>query len=78
MLFVACADGVVRQYTQDKRTAVRGYPSVGDWSYALAVDEAHHRLAAGTYGGRVHVWDIETGKETASFTAAPGYKAATR
>lgn len=72
MLFSTCADGVVRQYSQQKLDLVREFPAMGDWVYAVAVDVKNGRLAAGCFNGRVRVWGIEKGTVIASFTAAPG------
>ncbi len=72
MLFGTCADGVVRQYSQQKLDLVREFPAMGDWVYAIAVDPKTKRLATGCFNGQVKVWDIEKGTPVTSFTAAPG------
>jgi WD40 repeat protein len=71
-LFVCAADGTVRQYKQVDRSLVREYPKAADWVYCLAVDAKNHRLAAGTYGGEVRVFDTESGKVMSEFVASPG------
>lgn len=73
MLFSTCADGVVRQYSQQKLELVRAFPKAGDWVYSIAVDEKHHRLAAGCYNGEIKAWDLASGKLVCGFVAAPGF-----
>jgi WD40 repeat protein len=75
MLFCSCADGVVRQYSQEKRELVRAYPKAPEWVYCVAVDAKNRRLASGCYNGEVRVWDVEDGKPMSTFVAAPGYVA---
>jgi WD40 repeat protein len=71
-LFVCGADGSVRQYKQADRSLVREYPKSADWVYCLAVDAKNHRLAAGTYGGQVRVFDLSSGEVAKEFVASPG------
>ena len=73
MLFVTCADGIVRQYDVTKRDLVRAYPKAPDWVYAIAIDAKHRRIAAGCYDGEVRVYDSEKGAMVTHFVAAPGY-----
>jgi mono/diheme cytochrome c family protein len=73
MLFCSCADGVVRQYSQEKRELVRAYPKAPEWVYSVAVDAKNRRLAAGCYNGEVRVWNTDDGKAVSAFVAAPGY-----
>ena len=73
MLFVSCADGIVRQYGLEKRNLVRAYERVPDWVYCIALDAKNQLLAAGCYDGEVRVWDTRDGKEVSRFIAAPGY-----
>jgi WD40 repeat protein len=72
-IFASCADGIVRQYSQEDREMIRAYPRAEDWVYCIAVDPKHHRLAAGSYGGNIRVWDVDQGKSLGGFVAAPGY-----
>lgn len=72
-VFASCADGIVRQYSQEDREMIRAYPRAEDWVYCIAVDPKHHRLAAGSYGGTIRVWDVDEGKALGEFVAAPGY-----
>ena len=37
----------------------------------LTLDKKSHRLAAGSFGGEVRVYDVENGKLLRSFVAAP-------
>lgn len=73
MLFCSCADGVVRQYSQEKRELVRAYPKAPEWVYCVAVDGKNRRLAAGCYNGEVRVWNTADGAAVSTFVAAPGY-----
>jgi hypothetical protein len=73
MLFCSCADGVVRQYSQEKRELVRAYSKMPEWAYCVAVDAPNRRVAGGCYNGEVRVWNIDDGKPVATFVAAPGY-----
>jgi WD40 repeat protein len=78
-LFIASADGAVRQYSLKDHDLTRTYPGQSDWAYSLAVHEKTHRLATAGFDGAVRLYDTETGKPVASFIAAPGYgKVATR
>jgi mono/diheme cytochrome c family protein len=72
-IFASCADGIVRQYSQEDREMICAYPRAEDWIYCIAVDSKHHRVAAGSYGGKVRLWDVEQGKPLGEFVAAPGY-----
>jgi hypothetical protein len=75
MLFCSCADGVVREYSQEKRELVRAFPKMPEWVYCVAVDAKNRRVAAGCYNGEVRVWNADDGKLVSSFVAAPGYVA---
>ena len=71
MVFACSADGTVRQYSADKRELVRAYPKQPDWVYAVSVDEKTHRLAAGSFGGEVRVYDLRDGKTAATLSWRP-------
>jgi WD40 repeat protein len=76
-MFVASADKTVREYATARKEAkepVRMYEGMSDWVYALAVHGKTNRLAAGSHGGEVRVWNTEDGKSLTSFIAAPGYR----
>jgi WD40 repeat protein len=77
-LFVAGTDGAVRHYSLGKRDLVSVYPRTNDWVYCIAVDPKHRRIAIGTYGGEVRVWDADAGKLVCEFVAAPGYAGSAR
>jgi WD40 repeat protein len=72
-LFCGGTDGILRQYSLDKRELVRAYPKLSDWIYCIAVDAKRRRVAVGTYGGDVHIWEVDTGAVIADFIPAPGY-----
>ena len=72
-IFVACSDRKVRQYLADGRSLVREYPMHDDWVCSVALHEQSGRLATGSFGGEVRVWDFKDGRMLARFIAAPGY-----
>jgi WD40 repeat protein len=72
-LFTTCADGIVRQYSLADRQMERAYPRSPDWIYCLALDPKHRRLATGSHGGEVQIWNVDDGKLVVKFIAAPGY-----
>ena len=69
-LFACGADKKVRQF--EGKELVRTYPEFGDWVYSIAYDAKNNRLAAGSYGGEVRVWNVKDGSLVSSFIAAPG------
>ena len=70
---LACsADGKVRQF--EGKNLLRTYPEFWDWVYGIAYDAKNNRIAAGSFGGAVRVWDVADGKLVSSFIAAPGYQ----
>jgi WD40 repeat protein len=72
-LFCGSTDGVLRQYSLDKRDLVRAYPRLSDWIYCIAVDAKRRRIAVGTYGGDIHIWEVDTAAAVTDFIAAPGH-----
>ena len=72
-VFTCSSDGVVRQYSQEKRELVRAFPAFSDWVYRIAIDPKDRRIAAGGYNGQVCVYDLNDGRKLADFIAAPGY-----
>jgi hypothetical protein len=72
-VLVCCADNSVRLISADGRKALRSLSGGSDWFYALSYDEKSGRLAAGSYNGEVHIWNIGDGSPVLSFTAAPGF-----
>ena len=73
--FAAVADKSVRQYKLQDQSQVRQYNGLTDAALCVAYNAAANRLAAGSFDGRVIVWNGADGKEIANFIAAPGYKA---
>jgi WD40 repeat protein len=72
-LFCGGTDGVLRQYSLDKRELIHAFPKLSDWIYCIAVDAKRRRVAVGTYGGDIHIWEVDSGAVIADFVAAPGY-----
>ena len=70
--FSASADGKVRQHDLKALKLVRTFEVLDDWAYSLAVDPPGKRLAVGGFDGTVRVYDVDSGRETARFVAAPG------
>jgi outer membrane protein assembly factor BamB len=71
-IFAASADGVLKQFDLKTLQEVRAYRGPTEWMFALSIDAASHRVAAGSYNGEVHLWDTQTGKSLAAFRAQPG------
>jgi WD40 repeat protein len=74
-VFACSADKKVRQFAEAGRELVRTYPEFGDWVYSIAYDAKNNRVAAGSYGGEVRVWNAADGKLISNFVAAPGLDA---
>jgi WD40 repeat protein len=71
-LVASSADGTVRAFRGDRRRLeLRGH---GDWVYSLAISPDGRRLASGSWDGEVRFWDLEDGKASLAFRAAPGLK----
>jgi WD40 repeat protein len=73
-VFACSADKKVRQFKVEGRDLVRTYPEFADWVYSIAYDAKNNRLAAGSFGGEVRVWNVADGSLVSSFIAAPGYE----
>jgi len=73
-LFACSADKKVRQFAVERRDLVRTYPEFADWVYSIAFDAKNNRLAAGSFGGEVRVWNVGDGSLVSSFIAAPGFE----
>lgn len=71
-LFAASADGVVKQFDLASLKEVRAYKADPEWLFSLDCDPAAGRMAAGSYGGQVYVWDTKSGERIAAFRAQPG------
>ena len=72
IVFTGSADGIVREFSQGKRSVVRKLPAATDWVYCLTMDEKSGRIAAGCHDGEVRVYDVQSGDKVAHFIAAPG------
>lgn len=70
-VFAGSAGGQVKQFAVDTLKETHAYPGLTDWVFALDVDPAAHRLAAGSYNGTVCVWDTNTGRAVVTFKAQP-------
>ena len=70
-LFAASADGIVKQFDLSTLKEIRSYRADSDWLFALDYDPATQRLAAGSYAGRVTVWDAKSGAVITAFNARP-------
>src|SRR3989441_7385775 len=72
-VFTCSADGSARQHSTGKGLElVRTFAGHGDVVYTLAFDEKTHRLATGSFDGKVRLWNTEDGELVLAFTAAPG------
>ncbi len=74
-LFAAASDRTVRQFRLANRSQVRSLDKHSDWVYAVSVHLPGQLLAAGTFDGKVFLWNLKDGKLIRSFYAAPGYSA---
>jgi WD40 repeat protein len=72
-VLVCGADNSVRLISADGRKVLRSFSGGNEWFYAVSYDEKSGRLAAGSYGGEVRIWNIGDGSPVLSFTAAPGF-----
>jgi WD40 repeat protein len=74
-IFTAGADKTIRQYETKDRRLARSFGPLSDVAYALAMDDASGRLAAGGYDGVVRIWNARSGMLERSFVASPGFEA---
>jgi WD40 repeat protein len=72
-VFCAASNGSVRVYSAQTREIVKTLAAPGDWAYSLAVDESAKRLIVGYHGGRVRVFEPDSGKLVNEFVASPGF-----
>ena len=72
-LFVASAAGKVHQLDAAKHADVRAYVAGAELLLATTFSKETQQLAAGSFSGQVHLWDVEDGSLVRSFIAAPGY-----
>ncbi|HZZ71896.1 MAG TPA: c-type cytochrome domain-containing protein [Pirellulales bacterium] len=73
-LFACGADRAVRLFDLKNKSLLREFLGAGDSVFAMALSADGQRLAAGTAGGQVLVWNPKDGKVLSSFIAAPGWK----
>jgi WD40 repeat protein len=76
-VFVASADGLVKQFNLATLGEVFSYVGHKDWVYALDYNGAVERLATGGYDGEIRIWDTISGACLTTFKAIPGQSAAT-
>lgn len=77
-MLTAAADKVVRLHDTADGKLVQRYVGAGDWIYGLAVDPTSRRVAAGSYNGRVSLWNLDDGALLRQWTAVPNGNAATK
>lgn len=71
-VFTCSADGIVREFGQEKPPAPHSFPAAPDWIYCLSIDPTSHHLAAGCHDGKIRIYDTESGELIEQFIAAPG------
>lgn len=71
-LFAASGDGTVKQFDLATGKEVQVYKGLTDWVFALDVDPAGRRVAAGCYDGEIRVWNTVTGVCETRFVNNPG------
>lgn len=76
-VFTASADRKVRlhQFTDGK--SLKEFSGHDDWVYSVAARADAETLVSGSYDGRIHMWDVESGESVRSWLAAPGHEAVT-
>ncbi|MDB6034181.1 MAG: hypothetical protein JWM16_4519 [Verrucomicrobiales bacterium] len=74
-VFSCSTDGLVREHSLGKEPELLSvFGKEGVAVYAIALDEAHFRLAAGAFDGTVRIWNTKSGRELLKFMAAPGFR----
>jgi WD40 repeat protein len=73
--FAASADKTVRQFRRNDGGEVRKFGGMTDAALSVAHHAQTNRVAAGSFDGRVIVWNVADGNVISNFLAAPGYKA---
>lgn len=74
-VYSCSADKNARSHQIADGKVLKTFAGHADWVYSVAVHAGSKRVAAGSYDGKVRIWNIDDAKETLNFTAAPGYKA---
>lgn len=72
-LLACSADKSLRVINIPDRKQIHNFSGLSDWVFSLAHNRAQSLAAAGCHDGRVHLFDLKTGKPVTSFIAAPGY-----
>lgn len=73
--FAVCSmDKSVRVIDAKSWSIAKTLEGHSDWVYAVAISPDGKSLASGGWDGEVRVWNIEQGKTTSQFPAAPGLK----
>ena len=68
----ASSDQTVRVWDREKGNQVKALPASGEQVLSLAVSPDGKRVAGGTFGGEVLLWNIEDTKLIRKFTSDPG------
>ena len=74
-VFSASADKTARLHNIADGKALKTFSGHNDWVYAVSYHAASKKVATGSYDGEIRIWNLDDAKTTASFIAAPGYKA---
>jgi WD40 repeat protein len=74
-LIAPAADNKVREFKAKELDQIRELAGPTDWVLAADLHPATKRIAAGSFDGRVFVWNAEDGAVITSFLAAPGLAA---
>lgn len=71
-LFAASADGIVKQFDLAGMKEIRAFQAAPEWLFSVDYDPKSGLLAAGSYGGRVSIWNAATGAPLGTFANQPG------
>ena len=74
-VFSSCADKTARLHTIADGKSIRTFSGHKDRVYSVAFNAATKKMASGSYDGEIRIWNVDDGKPSATFFAAPGYKA---
>lgn len=72
--FSVSSDKSVRQYKRADGGQTRQFGGLTDSGLSVSYDKATNRVAAGSFDGRVIVWNVADGNVVSNFIAAPGYQ----
>mgnify|MGYP001796747847 CR=1 FL=1 len=73
----ASGGGHVKQFDAVTLQEGRAFKAEPEWLFPLDYDPVAALVAAGSYAGRVTVWDVKSGRQVSSFQARPGAPGAT-